>query len=67
MDAHINCISCVDCIRNKNKILSFKYQPTLKSNYALNFLGNETKKQQPWNLDYEKRQLKVPFKLPCAN
>ena len=26
-DAHVNCISCQKCIREKNKLLQFKYNP----------------------------------------
>jgi len=33
-DAHVYCISCVNCIKDKHKILQYKYNPGLKSNYA---------------------------------
>lgn len=37
----------------------------MKSNYADNFIqSGEAKKQSIWNLDSEKRQLKVPYKAP---
>ena len=66
-DAHVTCISCVDCIKQKQKVLQYKYQPELKSSYAANFINSDDKhREKMWNLDYEKRQLKIAFKPPAT-
>jgi hypothetical protein len=65
MDDHVNCISCVNCIRKKNKVLQFKYNPSLKSDYTAHFTKSDSKaKQAIWNLDSEKRKLKVDYQPP---
>lgn len=33
-DAHVTCISCVDCIKDKHKMVQYRYNPALKSSYA---------------------------------
>lgn len=64
-DAHVHCISCVNCIKEKKKLLQYKYNAGMKSNYADNYIkSGEASKQSIWNLDQEKRQLKVPYKAP---
>ena len=60
-DAHVTCISCVDCIKDKNKMVQYRYNPALKSSYADTYTKADAVRQQIWNLDVEKRQLKVPY------
>jgi len=63
--AHVKCISCMNCIREKKKVLQYKYQPNIKSNYGANFAhSGEHQTQAIWNLDHEKRKLKVPYNPP---
>lgn len=33
-DAHVYCISCVNCLKHKHNLVQYKYNPSLKSNYA---------------------------------
>jgi hypothetical protein len=40
-DAHVYCVSCVDCIRAKRKVLQYKYNPAMRSNYAENFSSGD--------------------------
>jgi hypothetical protein len=64
-DAHVNCISCVDHIKQKNKVLQFKYNPDMKSDYTAHFqTAGKAEKQPIWNLDQEKRKLKVEYNPP---
>ncbi len=63
-DAHVLCISCVDCIKKKGKILQYRYHPAIKTDYGEHFTQFDAQKQQIWNLDRERRKLKVPYKAP---
>ena len=64
---HVTCISCQNCVRIKDKVLQFKYNPSIRSSYGANFTGNSAhKKQAIFNLDDERRQLKVPYKPPAT-
>ena len=64
-DEHVTCISCQHCVRHKDKLIQYKYQRGLKSSYAdtyANGFGNH--KMRQFNLDKERRRLKVPYKPP---
>jgi hypothetical protein len=67
-DAHVNCISCVNCIREKKKVLQYRYNPNMSSDYSAHFhtSGDSAIKarQETWNLDKEKRKLKGEYKAP---
>lgn len=66
-DAHVNCISCVNCIREKKKVLQYRYNPNMSSDYSSHFQAGgsaQKAKQNIWNLDVEKRKLKVEYKAP---
>jgi hypothetical protein len=57
--------SCVKNIKEKKKLLQYKYNPIMKSNYAEYYVNKgEAAKQSPWNLDQEKRKLKVEYHAP---
>ena len=64
-DEHVTCISCQHCVRHKDKLIQYKYQRGLKSSYAdtyANGFGNH--KMRQFNLDKERRHLKVPYQPP---
>lgn len=64
-DEHVTCISCQKCVKHKDKIIQFKYQRGLKSSYADTFAnGFGNHKMNQFNLDKERRNLKVPYKPP---
>lgn len=49
----------------KDKLLQYKYNRAIRSNYGANFANRSAhKKQAIFNLDEERRQLKVPYKPP---
>lgn len=61
----VGCIDCQNCVRIKDKVLQFKYNPSIKSSYGANFANSSAhKRQAQFNLDNERRQLKVPYKPP---
>mmetsp|Transcript_22805 Transcript_22805/g.30410 ORF Transcript_22805/g.30410 Transcript_22805/m.30410 type:complete len:161 (-) Transcript_22805:829-1311(-) len=62
---HVTCISCQDCVRIKDKVLQYKYNPSIKSSYGATYYSSSAQKRQAvFNLDAERRQLKVPYKPP---
>lgn len=67
-DEHVTCISCQNCIRSKDKLISYKYNKRIQSEYSQLGPANKTasshKKQCIFNLDQERRQLKVPYEPP---
>ncbi len=64
-DEHVTCISCQHCVRMKDKLLHYKYNRGLQSSYGANYVNSSGhKKQAVFNLDQERRQLKVPYKPP---
>lgn len=64
-DEHVTCISCNQCVRMKDKLLHYKYQPGITSSYGATFANTKGHhKQSQWNLDQERRQLKIPYKPP---
>jgi len=66
-DEHVTCISCQHCVRTKDKLLQFKYFPGLQSSYGANYKNSSNhKKQSVFNLDNERRQLKVDYKPPAT-
>jgi hypothetical protein len=65
VDAHITGISTVNDIREKKKVLSYKYSAHMNSNYGSKFKNTKGAiKQGVWNLDEEKRKLRVPYQPP---
>ena len=61
----VNCVSFKDFLKDNKKVLQFKYQRNLNSDYTQNYPKHSNPKKQPiWNLDKEKRQLKVPYNPP---
>ena len=65
-DEHVTCISCQNCVRIKDKVLQYKYQPNIRSAYGATFEHTHKghQRQKVFNLDAERRQLKVPYKPP---
>lgn len=64
---HHYCVSCVNCIKHKDQLLQFKYNSAMKSNYAANFVSSpNSDKGLLWNLDAEKRKIKVSCKMPIS-
>lgn len=62
---HVTCISCQDCVRMKDKLIQYKYNRQIRSNYGANFANKSAhQKVTVFNLDAERRQLKVPYKPP---
>ena len=54
-------------MRIKDKVLQFKYNNALKSSYGANYTkSRDHQKQKQFNLDVERRQLKVPYKPPAS-
>lgn len=43
--AHVTCISCQHCIREKAKVLQFKYSKHLNTDYGSRFLNNSGAKR----------------------
>ena len=62
---HVKCISCHNCVKVKDKILQYKYNPRIQTNYGAMFDNKSPgKKGTIFNIDDERRQIKVPFKPP---
>jgi len=62
----VGCMACHKCVRMKDKLLHFKYNAHIKSSYGATFANKRspTNKGVVFNLDEERRQLKVPYKPP---
>jgi len=41
-DEHVTCISCQHCVKIKDKILQYKYNPGLKSSYGANYKKSDS-------------------------
>ena len=42
----VGCIDCQNCVRIKDKVLQFKYNPSIKSSYGANFANSSAHKRQ---------------------
>lgn len=59
------CISCSECLKGQDKLLQYKYPPTLKSGYQAEYHKFDPNAKSPiFNLDNEKLKLKIPYKVP---
>ena len=55
----------LDNFRIKEQLISYKYNPGVRSSYGATFKNMKGhQKQTVWNLDNERRKLKVPYKPP---
>lgn len=36
-DEHVTCISCQHCVKIKDKVLQYKYNQQMRSNYGANY------------------------------
>ena len=62
---HVKCISFASSIKRKDKMLSYKYNQGLKSQYSANYANTKGHvKETVFNLDDVKRQLRVPYNPP---
>jgi hypothetical protein len=60
------CISCLNCMKRDNTLISYKYKPNLETSYTANYIDTPPYPNAPFVLDAERSKVKTANPKPKA-
>ncbi len=60
------CISCLNCLKKENTLISYKYKPNLESSYTANYTNTPPYPNAPFVIDAERKKVKTAYPRPAT-
>ena len=60
------CISCLNCLKRDNTLISYKYKQNLESSYTANYTDTPPYPNAPFVIDAERKKVKTAIPRPVT-